>query len=284
MMFGKMLGIFFGYLLLGPVGAVLGCLIGHAFDKGLNVNLQWEASNPDDSDAKTLFFKATFSIMGYLAKIDGYVNEQEIAMAREVMNRMQLSESQKQEAIAFFHEGKAQNFDMRVLLTDFHHAYHNQPQLKNLFLEIQAQAVLVDGQLHPREYEALLQIAHHIRVPRFMLDQVIARIQAMAFFAQARSAHSGQQQYHGYHRQHRYSSGVPPETARSSLEEAYKMMGVTASSSDQEIKKAYRRLMNEHHPDKLVAKGLPPEMMKVATEKTQQIQQAYDLICKNRSS
>lgn len=46
------------------------------------------------------------------------------------------------------------------------------------------------------------------------------------------------------------------------------------------VKRAYRRLMNEHHPDKLVAKGLPPEMMEMAKEKAQQIQAAYDLICK----
>lgn len=282
-MFGKLLGIFFGYLLLGPLGGLLGFLIGHAFDKGLNIQLAWDnaGSQPyEDTEAKTLFFKATFSIMGYLAKIDGVINEHEIAIARQIMARMQLSEAQKHEAIQFFHQGKSPDFNIHRLLNDFHQSYQRQPHLKQLFLEIQVQAVLVDAELNPREYEALLQVAHEIRVPRFMLDQIIARTQAMAFFTQSQRHGYGQSQQQYYRQQQHQRT----ESSRSSLQEAYKVLGVATTATDQEVKKAYRRLMNEHHPDKLVAKGLPPEMMKVATEKTQQIQQAYDLICKSRGS
>ena len=62
------------------------------------------------------------------------------------------------------------------------------------------------------------------------------------------------------------------------LTQAYKILGVNKGSSEAEIKKAYRRLMSQHHPDKLVAKGLPDEMIALATEKTQEIRKAYDLI------
>ena len=62
------------------------------------------------------------------------------------------------------------------------------------------------------------------------------------------------------------------------------MLGIPASASDEEIKKAYRRQMNQHHPDKLVAKGLPEEMLKIATEKTQEIKAAYELIKRSRRS
>ena len=64
------------------------------------------------------------------------------------------------------------------------------------------------------------------------------------------------------------------------LSDAYKVLGVSENDDRNAVKRAYRRLMNEHHPDKLVAKGLPPEMMEMAKEKAQQIQAAYDLICK----
>ena len=57
---------------------------------------------------------------------------------------------------------------------------------------------------------------------------------------------------------------------------------MTAKCSDIELKKAYRRQMNQHHPDKLVAKGLPEEMIDIATEKTQAIKAAYDLIKQQR--
>jgi len=56
------------------------------------------------------------------------------------------------------------------------------------------------------------------------------------------------------------------------------VLGVTPQDSKADIKKAYRRLMSQHHPDKLVSKGLPEEMIKVATEKSQKIRDAYDLL------
>jgi DnaJ like chaperone protein len=43
-------------------------------------------------------------------------------------------------------------------------------------------------------------------------------------------------------------------------------------------KKAYRRLMSENHPDKLIAKGVPDEMIKIATERSQEISNAYEVI------
>jgi DnaJ like chaperone protein len=67
-----------------------------------------------------------------------------------------------------------------------------------------------------------------------------------------------------------------------SIADAYAILEIGSNSSDKEVKKAYRRMMSRHHPDKLVAKGLPEEMMKIATEKTQEIQAAYEIIKKSR--
>jgi DnaJ like chaperone protein len=74
-----------------------------------------------------------------------------------------------------------------------------------------------------------------------------------------------------------------PAAGRHSLREAYAVLGVEESDSDAKVQKAYRRMMNQHHPDKLVAKGLPEEMIRLATEKTQEIKQAYELIKKERA-
>ena len=73
------------------------------------------------------------------------------------------------------------------------------------------------------------------------------------------------------------------DNLRQQLANAYAVLGVKADTPDDELKKTYRKLMSQHHPDKLLAKGLPEEMMKLAKEKTQEIQTAYDLIKKSRS-
>jgi DnaJ like chaperone protein len=76
----------------------------------------------------------------------------------------------------------------------------------------------------------------------------------------------------------RASHRPEPRPAVDRVAVAYEVLGVTRSASDGEVTKAYRRLMNQNHPDKLVAKGLPESMMKVAEEKTRQIRAAYELL------
>jgi DnaJ like chaperone protein len=66
------------------------------------------------------------------------------------------------------------------------------------------------------------------------------------------------------------------------LESAYQALGVNAHAGNGEIKRAYRRLMSEYHPDKLIGQGVPDDMVKQATERSQEIQAAYDVIKKAR--
>jgi len=81
--------------------------------------------------------------------------------------------------------------------------------------------------------------------------------------------------------QSRFAAGQP--TTATALEDAYKALGVSKDSSDAEIKRAYRKLMSQYHPDKLMGQGMPEDMIAMATEQAKEIQLAYDLIKKHRN-
>jgi DnaJ like chaperone protein len=68
-----------------------------------------------------------------------------------------------------------------------------------------------------------------------------------------------------------------------SLKDAYEALGIASDVDDKALKRAYRKLMSENHPDKLIAKGVPEDMIKLATERSQEIQAAYEMIKKSRA-
>ena len=125
-------------------------------------------------------------------------------------------------------------------------------------------------------------IAQELGLSQMQFEQMMAMIYASQQFASGQYQQQGQYQQ-GY-QQGGYQGGQQSYRTSGSgnLEAAYQILGVTANDEQITVKRAYRKLMNEYHPDKLVAKGLPPEMMEMAKEKAQKIQAAYDLICKSK--
>ncbi|GAB4346222.1 MAG: co-chaperone DjlA [Gammaproteobacteria bacterium] len=250
---GKILGGAFGYIIGGPLGAILGAALGHSFDKGLAglKEAGWDLGS--QQRVQTAFFTATFSVMGHLCKADGRVSEDEILAARAVMAQMELSPDLKLTAMRLFNEGKKPDFPLDEALEQFRRECHRRHTLIRLFIEIQLQAALADGRLDSRERALLLHICDRLGVSRVEFEQLEAMIGA---------------ERHYNHRADRPAS----------LDNAYALLGVSPSDSDEAVKKAYRRLINQHHPDKLVAKGLPEEMMKLAAQKTHEIKSAYEQI------
>ncbi|MGE0081919.1 MAG: co-chaperone DjlA [Thiohalomonadaceae bacterium] len=254
---GKLIAGTFGFMLGGPLGAVLGIVLGHQFDKGM-ARFTVERSE-DQARVQLAFFTATFSVMGKVAKVDGRVCEDEIGFARAVMDRMALSEAQRRVAIGLFTQGKSPEFDLDAALAQFRRECHGRMHLLRVFLEIQLQAAYADGQLDAAERRLLLHIGESLGFSAHEFEHLEALVRFAREFA---------------------GTEAPPRQAppRDRLGDAYRILDLRPEASPDEIKRAYRRLMNQHHPDKLVAKGLPEEMVRLATEKTQEIKTAYETI------
>ena len=253
---GKIIGGAFGFMLGGPLGALLGAALGHNFDKGITLTDEMGGlAYGDQERVQAAFFAATFSIMGHIAKADGKVSPAEIANAEAIMSRMQLDKSQRDAAIKLFNEGKKDGFPLHDVLEQFRHECMRRRNLVQMFLEIQIATAMADGHIHATEKRILFIIGEQLGFDRASIEQLFR-------FSGAGPAPGGKRQ--------------------APVSSAYQVLGIDKTASDAEVKKAYRRLMSQHHPDKLIAKGLPEEMIKLATEKTQKIKAAYEQVMDSR--
>ncbi len=267
---GKILGFLFGFMLSKNLfGALLGLWLGHLFDRGRGFNFNGITGGKEDEISRqAAFFYTTFSVMGHVAKAKGQVTSHEIAFTSAYMDKLGLSSELRQQAQDAFREGKSSGFPLKDRLVKFKRLMGNRHDLLLMFLEIQIQVAFSDGELDDAERSVLHTIAKLLGYSASELDNLLEMIIAGTNFHQ-------QQAGRGYRQQ---GEGIPASGQH--LADAFKVLGVDENSSMPVIKKAYRKLMSQHHPDKLIAKGLPPEMMESAKQKTQEIQAAYEFIVK----
>ncbi|MDH3509549.1 MAG: co-chaperone DjlA [Gammaproteobacteria bacterium] len=259
---GKIGGAIAGFIVSGgsPIGALLGGFLGHQFDRGLNTGAGPFTTGASSAERQRVFFETTFLVMGHLAKADGRVSEEEIQAARTVMHRMQLRPEDVRQAIDLFNAGKRADANIDDRVATLRRTCAGQPELIRAFLEIQMDMAVSKGSITAAERRLLWRIAQLLGVGRVELAHLEAVLRAQRSF--------------GQHQQGTQRANT--------LDQAYKALGLESEASDQQVKTAYRRLMNEHHPDKLVAKGLPDSMMEVAKERTREIRSAYEQIKAHR--
>jgi DnaJ like chaperone protein len=247
--YGKAIGAALGLIVAGPVGSILGAILGHQFDQGYGSQL----AGPSGL-TQSLFFEITFEVMGHLAKVDGRVTEEEIRIARRIMHAMRLSPEQVRLAIDHFTTGKAPQYPLNARLAELERRIGQRHDLSRAFVEIQLQAAIGGGEIDNAKRQLLWEVARTFGIGRVELAQIEALIRAQS-----------QQTAPGH-------DGAP------TLDAAYRILGLESAASDKEVKTAYRRLMNQHHPDKLVSRGLPESMVTLAEQKTREIRAAYERI------
>lgn len=270
--FGKVIGGAFGFVMGGPLGALLGATLGHRFDqeKAGEWAFSPEAESAEQYRERTAFFTALFSVMGHVAKADGRVTEAEIDAARRIMTRLNLNEDMRKTAVRLFSEGKRPGFPLEAALEQFHAECRNRHTLVRQYVELLLEAALADGPLSSEEERLLLRVCERLRFSRFEFHVLRALLEPRARVGDARRESSARR--------------PPPASPREepTLQESYALLGVKSSASDEEIRRAYRRLLSQTHPDKLAAQGASEEKVRAANEKTRRLRRAWEIVRKAR--
>lgn len=290
MFVGKLLGTVFGYWIFGSIyGAVAGFIFGFMHDRSRAQRQLGQRgrrtesragdatlSTQDTEHIRQSFFSTTFSVLGHIAKADGQVNKSEIAQAENIMQQMGLTAELRASAIKLFNMGKHPGFDLDMHMVRFRNDCAQSTSLYRVFLEIQIQSALADGKMVREEEDILLRVADVLGFSERVYRQIELLVRVSMGIGDDHARRHGQGRAQG-----RQQSGAQPRsTAGNALRDAYALLGVAPDADKALVKVAYRKLMSQHHPDKLISKGLPEEMLKVATDKTQQIQKAYEEINK----
>lgn len=259
----KVIGGVLGYYLFNIWGLVLGLVVGTVVDINRS-SLKMRISRAPIAQQQKVFFQTLFLLMGRLAKSDGHVSPEEIQLASQVMDKMSLSNEAKKEAIELFNQGKASSFNLAAVLSDFQNVVGTGTKLTRTLIELLLMLAYSDGEFSIEEKALTSQICAHLGI-------------GVSEFAKIHSQIKQQHQF----RQHRQSSdsGLSDKDL---LKAAYGVIGVSVDMSDTQIKKAYRKLMSENHPDKLISRGVPEEVITLAKERTQEVQASYELIKKAR--
>ena len=252
---GKLIGGIIGLMRGGLVGLIFGVFLGHMVDRFLT-------GLGGASRTRDAFFGAMFSTLGHINKADGRVTKAEIVAAEQLMRRLQLTETERQRAIRYFQQGKEQDFNLEATLKEFARHSMLRHELRIMFIELLIEAALSDGAMTPAEHAILARSCQALHIP------------ANVFSAMLRARQVGGGSAYGQRQQ------VPNQGQ--SVEQSYAALGLKADASSQEIKRAYRKLVSQYHPDKLVSQGLPDEMMEMSKKRVREINAAYDTIKASR--
>ena len=223
------------------VGGMVGWLIGSGFFGLAAAGLR--RRDPHASMA------ALFALLGRLAKIDGRVDETEIAVCELLIRRLGLDAAGRRVAVESFQDGKRLEFDLTMAYTELRTSRQHAP----LFLDVFIDMALADGRIDPEERRLLGKYAWMLGVRESALELLLRR----------RGGGSRR-------------GGSDDGATAATRGDPYAVLGVERSASDADIRHAFRKLVSRHHPDKLAAKGSSPEMVKLAQQRTQEILAAYE--------
>ncbi|UCH22814.1 MAG: co-chaperone DjlA [Deltaproteobacteria bacterium] len=244
---GKLIGGTLGFAIGGPLGAIAGAAFGHAFDRtGEAYGVGETARTLTGEEAQFTFFVATFSMLAKLAKADGRISKDEIdSINRFMLDDLNLNPQSRMVAMNIFNAAMNSRESFDDFAAQFYRQFYGQPQILEVLIDILLRVSVADGQMSGSEENLILSA---VRIFNFN-DAAYQTLKSK--YVQA-------------------------------FEKYYAILQSTKQDTDDHIKKQYRKLVMEYHPDKIISKGLPEEFNQFAHDKFREIQEAYEIIKKER--
>ena len=259
---GKIIGTVAGAITLKPWFVLLGLILGHQFDRGFATRFRdFESQSKTAGRLPEEYIRPLFQAMGHLAKSDGRVSEEEIRAARAVMHRLGLGPGRVRNAMHWFEEGKRSDFPLQETVRHTRSIAARNPELRLLFLRMLLEVALAKDSLSRRERALIWTVCTEFDIGRVDLAQLEAMIRAQKGFRRSPEGNAD----------------------ASRVRAAYATLGVDSTASNAEIKKAYRRLMSQNHPDKIAGSNPSDDLVATAERRTKEVRGAYEMLKARRS-
>jgi len=259
---GKIIGTLAGLATRNPWAALAGFFLGHQFDRGFSVRYQkFQKQGADLPGFSEDFVKALFQAMGHLTKIDGRVSEDEIRSARMVMHRLSLNPAHVRRAIGWFEAGKEPGFPLVQTMRQVRRVSARSASDRLTFVRLLLEVVLAKQSLKKEERAVLWKICTELDIGRVEFAQLEAMIRAQKGFKRSPAG----------------------DADASRVRHAYDALGVSPDATNDEVKTAYRRLMNKNHPDKISGSNPDASVIAEAERRTREVRGAYEMLKARRS-
>ena len=217
----------------------LGALIGSVVGSRMGRN-SVRRKNPNNFDHQVAFFAALFACLAKIAKADGQVTKEEINKIEDfITQKFNLDGEQRNFAINIFQKAKDDNVSFDAYAKQLASLLKRSPNSLMIFYELLFELAMADGELHPNEEKLLKKVPKIFGFNDGLYNQLF-------------------QKY-----------GLKTQNF-------YEVLGVSKQMNFDEIRKIYLKKRREFHPDKLISKGLPEELIEKAKEKFIEIQEAYE--------